>query len=299
MLLKEQPSSKQGPSPKKQNKLPPATLPLECQLSRPKPPWVKGLIDKDSTYQKYQKRFGFLPTIWSAADPDKRALSKYAGCPSTSCQNSTSNEGGGGTDYSKPIAVSVTAGTDNVSVSVSTTATTSTTSKRPRRMQYFVNLRQRRRHTTITSYFTRSMMLTPPSVDDVKAAMKLDQNIVYVNLGDEVMNLQKEMMSNSLSTVKPLQPDRHKTKRRRLSYCSLECHHVWRKSYGKTYISPIKFAVGQRYQVNDGRVWYRRKVDSSAHLYLSILYEQAPHLFHSWIGKRRFVILKPEGDSQK
>ena len=94
MLLKEQPSSKQGPSPKKQNKLPPATLPLECQLSRPKPPWVKGLIDKDSTYQKYQKRFGFLPTIWSAADPDKRATSKYAGCPSTSCQNSTSNKGG-------------------------------------------------------------------------------------------------------------------------------------------------------------------------------------------------------------
>ena len=158
----------------------------------------------------------------------------------------------------------------------------------------------------VSHHSTRSIFLSPPTPYEVQDAIDHDHNIVSVDLGRCVLDFQNNNPLSSspfsMITVKPLQPSYHTTKITGSCCChysSFDAHHYWGKTFGINYVSLLQFPLSPVYEVKNGQVFYKRKKESNAHLFLSILYDRSPDIFRDWLGDLRFAVIKILDDKDR
>jgi hypothetical protein len=84
-----------------------------------------------------------------------------------------------------------------------------------------------------------------------------------------------------------------------LFYASLNLNHQWKNRFGAHYRSPLSLHYANSRRNRDHLSLFTTADDAKTHLFLSIILELQPSMFHQWLGKRSFVILRRPGDGNE
>jgi hypothetical protein len=84
-----------------------------------------------------------------------------------------------------------------------------------------------------------------------------------------------------------------------LFYASLNLNHQWRNQFGAHHRSPLSLHYANSKRNCDHLSLFTIADDAKTHLFLSIILELQLSMFHQWLGKRSFVVLRRPGNGNE
>jgi hypothetical protein len=162
------------------------------------------------------------------------------------------------------------------------------------------------------SFSARSCSLTfVPTPNEIyeTACLGLSENVIPISLYSAVNDVLSQIMVQQEYTLPILSTKRIKKSSqlgialhtvrgsKGMMYASLNANPYWKNFFGANYRPPVLVGYAGHRCTSNHPSLFRTKEHANTHLYLAILLQLSPILFHRWLGRQRFVILRKPGET--
>jgi hypothetical protein len=162
------------------------------------------------------------------------------------------------------------------------------------------------------SFSARSCSLTyVPTPNEIyeTACLGLSENVIPISLYSAVNDVLSQIMVQQEYTLPILSTKRIKKSSqlgialhtvrgsKGMMYASLNANPYWKNFFGANYRPPVLVGYAGHRCTSNHPSLFRTKDHANTHLYLAILLQLSPILFHRWLGRQRFVILRKPGET--